>query len=211
VLLAWLKISASYRTDTTKTVLSAPEGKSGRHSGSGLSTEVQGPAHGQLRDIVMVVLLELETAEGGTELSMRILLVAVAAASQAQLNLANFVKRGMGSVSDTSAISTREQDGNAIKKIVSAYFKSISPAEKRLTTRYTQSFVDSTQKGGTGIGRSLIENFPVAPPRSPLSGDCMGDESKFSLGLTPLAWGNAIGVHVTWRMRDPDPMPPLAI
>jgi hypothetical protein len=96
VLLAWVKISASYRTDTTKTVLSAPEEKSGRHSGSGLSTEVQGPAHGQLRDIVMGVLLELETAEGGTELSMRILLVAVAAASQAQLNLAKFVKRGIG-------------------------------------------------------------------------------------------------------------------
>jgi hypothetical protein len=44
----------------------------------------------------------------------------------------------------TSAISTREQDGNAMKKKVSAYFKSLSPAGKRLTTRYARSFVDST-------------------------------------------------------------------
>jgi hypothetical protein len=204
-----MNVADGFRTDTARTILSAPEGDVAGHSGSDLSTEGQAAAHNLLRATMMEI-LQLDPAknEGITEKAIAVLFGSVTVTSMAPGEMARQVKGGADDLKSKRARDDWEPARNEAKARVDALFTGLSADEQAFVKKYADKFLESTQEGVTVGKRRLLR--ANSPPRGEdkKKGQPSGVEYKKGVTdyddpmLDPPAKTTAFGPYITQRFRD---------
>jgi hypothetical protein len=144
------------RTDTARTILSAPDGEVAGHSGSGVRTTNQGPAHDLLRDHSVRILSDTHL----TPSAMAALASATTVASMAPGQLASTAS-GAGKLKHKRSRSTWEDDRNQAKERTSLLFRRLPSAQQLRVRTHMQSLMDSFGDSG----RQLEKGRATSPLR----------------------------------------------
>lgn len=123
------------RTDTSRTILSAPGGKPAGHTGSGVKTTGQSEAHNLLRDQSVRVLADsnVTPAAQGVIAGMTTLWSVAPGQSAATAT-------GASKLKDKQAKKTWEEDRNEVKKRLWADFEQLSKAEQKTVLKHDEQF-----------------------------------------------------------------------
>lgn len=160
-----LRLADGYRTDTARTILSAPGGKGAGHTGSGVSLKGQGPAHDLLRRAVMDVVMTDPRTPGFSERSVATLFASITVTSMAPGEIARTLPGGSSTLKSSAAKVTYEVRRNMAKDHTGALNAQLSPAEQLFVRNGAQRFIDSTQEGVIFGRRQLAPDRPTSPRR----------------------------------------------
>ncbi|WNL44174.1 hypothetical protein RKE25_12110 [Dyella sp. BiH032] len=128
------------RTDTSRTILSAPGGKVAGHTGSGVKTTGQAEAHNLLRDQSVRALSDpqLSPAAQGVVAGLTTLWSMAPGKNAAQA-------QGASKLKDKQARKTWEEDRNEGKRRLWANFKNLPKAERKAVLKHDEAFHKSLQ------------------------------------------------------------------
>ncbi len=143
------------RTDTARTILSAPKGTAAGHSGSNVSTHGQSEAHDLLRDQAMRALQDPHLSPQ----AMGVLAAATTVFSMAPGQLAATV-HGAASLKDQSARETWEDDRNEAKERLAVAHARLPPVQQKRVMAHMQHLAVAT-----GGARTLEPARPMTPRR----------------------------------------------
>lgn len=137
-----------FRTDTARTILSAPGGRAAGHSGSGLNTEGQAAAHDLLRKAVWELLKVPPKTKGFSERSVALILASITVTSIAPGEIARTVKGGTGSLkAGDIAKKNYEANRTETKRRVEYLYNALTPQEQQFVDMHVRLFMDRTQEG----------------------------------------------------------------
>lgn len=163
------KVADGFRTDTAQTILSASNGKSAGHSGSGISTIRQKDAHDLLRKKTLDILkLNPQTTQGMSVRAIETLLASMTVTSMAPGSLAREVNGGSHKLKSTAAKMNWEMNRNESKSRVQLLYSQLEPSEKTFVNRHASEFMNSTQEGSPS--RIMSMERPTSPMRTIFSG-----------------------------------------
>ncbi|BDU22434.1 hypothetical protein [Dyella sp. GSA-30] len=181
---AALKAGDGARTDTARTILSAPRGGSAGHSGSGVHTGSQSQAHDLLRDQSIRALSDPKISPEAQGVIAGLTTVWSIAPGKHASRVKNAAK-----LKDSSAKSSWEEDRNEAKLRVRQSFRQLPKKDQKRVLKHEENFFKSL--GDTTRKRS--RNEPGSPLRETGSrkgnaihgGDYFAKSSKSSSSKRP--------------------------
>lgn len=188
-----LKIADGFRTDTARTILSAPDGKAAGHSGSGMSLTGQADAHDLLRKAVVKLLFsDPKNTPGLSKRSIACVFGAITIASMAPGELARTVT---GTLKDPTASSDWEQRRNEAKFRHDAMMNQLNHTEQTFVRTHAADFLTSTQISAHPPTRTLApgkatseardDTPPPTAPKGTINGRNYDQSFTGSVSLSP--------------------------
>jgi len=150
-----LRAGDTARTDTARTILSGPHGAVAGHSGSGVDTTGQSAAHDLLRDHAMRIIADRKLSAR----AIGVLAGSTALYSMAPGVLASTAKNA-GSLKDSRAKTTWEDDRNESKERLAVAHTSLSPNEQQTVMTHMRQLAKDI-----GGSRALEPARPMSPRR----------------------------------------------
>jgi hypothetical protein len=140
---ALVQLGDGARTDTARTILSAPKGGVAGHSGSGVYTGNQPQAHDLVRTQAMNVLSDpLMTPEAATVIASATMVYSIAPGELASK------ATGASKLKAKKAKDTWEDDRNQAKERVEAMRSSLSSSDQAVVEKHMDTFVSSLGDSG---------------------------------------------------------------
>lgn len=139
---AFLETADAARTDTARTILTAPGREPAGHTGSNISTSGQSAAHNLLRWQAIRVLTDDDKNMTGK--AMAVIATATVVTSMAPGEVARKI-HNVGNLKANSALSTWEEDRNESKRRVHAMYAALSSAERAVVDKHMNNFLSTLQ------------------------------------------------------------------
>ena len=163
-----LALGDGFRTDTAQTILSAPEGAGAGHSGSGMYTQGQAPAHDLLRAAMLDIMEDGLSDEAGINTkSISAAMGAINIASMAPAVLARTVQAKPG-LKAAEAGPVWEQKRTLAKARLNNIMQTLGPKERDYVIGKAQKFLTSTMPApaaGETPNRVLASGRGASPDR----------------------------------------------